>query len=744
MKILRLYIENFMCHEKSFIDFTQFSTALIVGKVDNNDLYSNGVGKTTIFKAIEYVLFNQADVNLEKIIRDDALSCRIVMDFSIDNYEYRISRTRTKKGSTDLSLHVRNAEIGEDIDVYHTIFPGINFDTYTPISTLNPKFWKDLSASRASDTEKELTKLIKINFKAFRSTIHFIQNDFTGLTTSTPEKRKGILKDALNLIIYTKLEKIAKEKANNLAKQIDKDKVLLDQLGNPELDLQNLRQQLDSLELTLLGKNDVFTVLKSELSSLNDNLNSLNNSYSNLEGKFSSLIAREKVLLSEKNKTEISIKEYSSKKANIIKYANDLIKEIKSLKEEQTKLAQLDYSEIDIITGSIETKKEQVTKNNINIQNLMGKHEELKIPMPADNLCKHCRQEMSKKHKQECKAQIDREIVSCQQKITDLKLENKNLSEELLKLQQQLNGLKLSKKQLEDINVNISLKNKELQDKKEIHDDHLALLSKFNSELSSKNVEIEEVQLDIQASSLDEASILKKQIEGIKLQISEVNDKITSLNKEIAHLNSNKAVISHNIDQKTKDKVKLLDLQKNVVLLENKFATYPYVIQGFSSTGIPNLIIQNVLDDLQDEANTLLNQLKPGLQLSFAVGKTKDDGTEVDTLEINYQINGKERYYEQLSGAMKLAVTFSLKLGLSFLLQEIIGTNIQFLMLDEIDQSLDKASVDAFADIVKFFQKDFTVLIITHNDRLKDKFTHAILVEQDINMVSRARVVSSW
>ena len=55
-----------------------------------------------------------------------------------------------------------------------------------------------------------------------------------------------------------------------------------------------------------------------------------------------------------------------------------------------------------------------------------------------------------------------------------------------------------------------------------------------------------------------------------------------------------------------------------------------------------------------------------------------------------------------------------------------------------------KVGVDAFADIVKFFQKDFIVLVITHNDRLKDKFSHAILVEQDMNMVSRAKVVSSW
>ena len=125
------------------------------------------------------------------------------------------------------------------------------------------------------------------------------------------------------------------------------------------------------------------------------------------------------------------------------------------------------------------------------------------------------------------------------------------------------------------------------------------------------------------------------------------------------------------------------------------------------------------------------------------IEKTKTDGTEADTLDINYLVNGKKRYYEQLSGAMRLAVTFSLKLGLSFLLQKMAGVDIKFLLLDEIDQALDKASVDALLEIIKFFQTDYTILVITHNDYLKDKFKSQILVEQDINMVSRARVVSS-
>ena len=129
MEPLRLYIENFTCHSNSYIDFTQFNSALIIGKVDNNDLYSNGVGKTSIFKAIEYVLFNQADMNLEKIIRDDTSLCRIVFDFSINKQEYRVARTRTKK-STDLSLFQKKND-----NLFHIEKDGI----YEPI--FNEEFW---------------------------------------------------------------------------------------------------------------------------------------------------------------------------------------------------------------------------------------------------------------------------------------------------------------------------------------------------------------------------------------------------------------------------------------------------------------------------------------------------------------------------------------------------------------------------------------------------------------------------
>jgi DNA repair exonuclease SbcCD ATPase subunit len=734
MKLARMYIENFMCHEHSYVNFLDFNSALIVGKVENNDLFSNGVGKSTIFKAIEYGLFNQADVNLEKIIRDDSSSCKITIDFIYNNEEYRLIRLRTKKNTTDISLYKRNSVISDAEDIYHK--------NNLPITS--DKFWQDLSGRRAADTEKELAKILKINFKSFRSTVHFMQNDFSGLATSTPEKRKGILKEALNLAIYSKLEKLAKDKANQISKEIDKNKTLLDHLKDPLQDIKQLELQLLSIEEELIKKNDSLDFLNLESSKLNTQLTNLVSDYSLLESNFINLINKEKSLLVDNNKLSSSIKEYSDKKLGMIKSANEVIAELKALKEEQTTLQELNFNLIEKNNEFISINKEFISENNANIKNFLSKILELKEPLASDSVCKHCRQPVSIEYREKCQNELDKEISILENKVIKIKsvINEKNI--ETNKLQQEVIYLSNCKQKLEKISEKIISKNQELLDKKSLHAECVTTLNNLQSDLKLKEQELFETQDQIKNSSKTEADKVKSQIEVQKNNIKDLNNKINSLNKEITHLNNSKAVIAHNIDQKKKDLNKKEELSNNLLKLNKDFSLYPSVLQAFSSTGIPNLFIQNVLDDLQVEANYLLDQLKPGLQLSFFVEKTKDDGTDTDTLDILYHINGKERQYDQLSGAQKLAVTFSLKLGLSFLLQKMIGTDIKFLLLDEIDQSLDKAGVDAFADIVKFFQKDFTILVITHNDRLKDKFQHAILVEQDINMVSRAKVVSSW
>jgi DNA repair exonuclease SbcCD ATPase subunit len=728
-----LYIKDFMCYDWAYIDFTQFSAALVIAKVENNEEESNGAGKTTIFKAIEYVLFNQSNFNLERIIRDDAPFCKVVFDFTIGDKAYRLARTRTCKGSTDLSMYERTAEIGQADQVFHN-------DKYDPL--FDSKYWKDISGRRTMDTEKDLSKLLKINFKSFRTFVHFMQHDFTSIATATPEKRKAILKDALNLIVYAKLEKMTKEKSAVISRELDRCRAIIEGLGDPETDITNLHNQAIKVEEDLALRTEQFAELQKNLEQLNEKINALTIQYNSLESKFSALVNKEQASFQSKTKLEISIREYQAKKSNIIQEARNLIAEVKQLEETQTKLSTIDYTQLQILSEKIEEKKVLVTQHNVNIKNSLAEYEELKIPMPTDSVCKHCRQPMTDQHRQECIAKDQARMVGLQASIKESKSNILKLNMEIQAHQQTHNSITLSKQHLDSAANKIAAKKTEIADKRALYDEYSSNFEKHSNELKEKEQEILQIREELKSSSIDEAKVLNQQIQIEKQNAALLMSKIATSNKEITHFTSHKAVLDHNIELKRQNKQKKADMSKLVKDLEHKMSIYPLVVQAFSSTGIPNLIIHNILDDLQVEVNNLLAQFRPGLQAFFFIEKTTGDGVEADTLDITYKVHGKDRYYEQLSGAMQLIMMFSLKLGLSFYLQKMMGVDIKFLLLDELDQSLDKARVDTFNDIIKFLQKDFTILIVTHNDRLKDKFKNVVLVEQNADMVSTARVVS--
>jgi DNA repair exonuclease SbcCD ATPase subunit len=720
MKLLKIQIENFMCYKFSIIDFTLLKSAVIVGKRENNDLFANGIGKTTIYKAIEYVIFNQVDSKLENIINDDSAFCKVILDFEIDGKKFRISRTRTRKGSADLSLFEEKYSESED------------------------ESWKDISGRRAQDTEKDLNKLIKINFKSFRSTIHFVQNDFSGLTTASPEKRKNILREALNILIYSKLEKIAKDKSSISIKEMDKLKLMISNRDGFDNDIQKYTSQL-VLENTSLEdiKRDICSIQKNIDDQL-DFINKLASSLLLLEENNKSLIVRDKKLSQEKIKIEKNVNEYLVKKNNNIKDAKILINEVKKLKQSILEIDCSKFDEVNKINAKILSCKEEIAECNGNLKILNSKDVELSIPIPSDEKCRHCRQTLSKNHRQECENKIKEELIICKNDIKKLNDKINSLKEIINLLEIDLNSISVSKKQYDLINSKTLSLNKEIEDKKASFKEYSDLYNKFVMEQNEIENEFISLKKEFEKSSINECEILRQSIIKEKDNLSVLQKKLFDLNSILNKNNSSIAIIEHTIREKQDGLKKRQELQLKLADLEKKYESYPLVLQAFSSTGIPNLIIQNVLNDLQVEANLLLSKLKPELQLSFIVEKTKGDGSQDDTLDIKYFVNGKDRDYELLSGAMKFCVNLSLKLGLSFLIQKMIGVNIKFLLLDEIDQSLDKASIDTLSSIIKDFHNEYTILVITHNDRLKDHFSSAIMVEQDSNMVSTAKIVNQW
>lgn len=731
-----LYIENFFSHERSEIDFSSFSSALVVGKVDNNDLMSNGVGKTSVFRAIEYALFNQVrdpllqkDIILEKLIRDDAQKVSVIFDFAVDNDLFRVVRSRTRKGVSDLSFYKRTA-VKPDISAH-------KLET-------DKELWEDLSSRRTQDTEADLTKKIKSNYKSFINTNHFMQGDLSGVAIATPEKRKMILKESLELMVYAKLEEMAKDHANNIMKEIDKSKAVVVSIGNPQKDIGEIKKDLLITQDLRDARSAVLILKKAAYNTVSEQHTEMLSQLNVLESKSSDVTSKYNALLNDVSKLEVSIQEYSSKRKSIITLAKALTEELTALKNHQNDLGEVDSKELMFIDVELNRCKEEASKIQIVLATTESGLQECAIPLPADGTCKYCRQLLTEAHRRAC---VEDLVIKQKNYLRDKERQMNLLASCRREIKaHSLNYLELDVKikEAEKTKLAIASKEKDLSDNKKLYIEYNALVEKFVADLNQKKLDLVAVEIEVQNSSVKETNELKQQMAVVKMQIARDSADVLSVGQALTTLQSKIAVLEHSIEQKTNDIKRKFDLEKTISEAEAEYVIYPDIMQAFGSTGIPNLIIQNVLEDLQAEANNLLTQMRPGLQLSFSTEKTRGDGALADTLEINYFLNNKARDYSQLSGAQRLCIAFSLKLGLSFLLKNMMGSQIKFLLLDEVDQSLDKAGVDAFADIIKLFQKDFKILVITHNDRLKDKFSHAILVEQDQNMVSRARVVTSW
>ncbi len=100
-------------------------------------------------------------------------------------------------------------------------------------------------------------------------------------------------------------------------------------------------------------------------------------------------------------------------------------------------------------------------------------------------------------------------------------------------------------------------------------------------------------------------------------------------------------------------------------------ALYKHLREAFSRRGIPSLIIEDALPEIETRANDLLDRLSDGrMRMAFETQRNRksDDGT-IETLEVKVaDESGQLRSYETFSGGEAFRVNFALRVALSQML----------------------------------------------------------------------------
>lgn len=145
---------------------------------------------------------------------------------------------------------------------------------------------------------------------------------------------------------------------------------------------------------------------------------------------------------------------------------------------------------------------------------------------------------------------------------------------------------------------------------------------------------------------------------------------------------------------------------------------------AFGKRGVQALIIENILPELEDEANDLLRRMTEGrMSVHFETQRDTKSGGAVETLDIEISDESGARGYEMYSGGEAFRIDFAIRIALSKLLARRAGAQLQTLIIDEGFGTQDAQGRQRLVEAINTIQDDFAlILVITHIEELKDAF----------------------
>lgn len=244
--------------------------------------------------------------------------------------------------------------------------------------------------------------------------------------------------------------------------------------------------------------------------------------------------------------------------------------------------------------------------------------------------------------------------------------------------------------------------------------------------------------LDREAEALDrriaDAALLDERLDGLAQRLAEARADAEAARRDAVAHASHLGALDQRLKKVEEHRERLAALAERAAEARETYALYRHLKTAFSRDGIPSLILEDTLPDLEARANDLLARLTDGrLSLRLETLRDKKSGGTAETLELHVSDEtGASRPYETYSGGEAFRISFALRIALSQLLAERTDVEVRLLVVDEGFGTQDAEGVQQLVEALNLVQDDFDkVLVITHLDALKNAFPTRIEVRKD-------------
>ena len=177
-----------------------------------------------------------------------------------------------------------------------------------------------------------------------------------------------------------------------------------------------------------------------------------------------------------------------------------------------------------------------------------------------------------------------------------------------------------------------------------------------------------------------------------------------------------------------KEKIsKAQSAEKQYLTIKKDYELYSLYCKALNRDGMPLEVLKQLLDLLAEEANNILSEV-----VNFSVQFEIDD---IDNINIyikdEHKHNSSKRKIELTSGMEETVAEIALRIALCNIAQL---SKPSIFIIDEKFGTLDAKNFDAVVSIFSYFKNFFKhILVITHDDAIKDVVDHVIEISKDKN-----------
>ncbi|KPK92382.1 MAG: hypothetical protein AMJ88_11155 [Anaerolineae bacterium SM23_ 63] len=684
---IELELRNFLAYrDPGPLSFEGIHIACLAGP--------NGAGKSSLLDAITWALWGKARVNApDELIHQGQTEMQVNLTFDLGGSLFRVMRQR-KTGKRGVSLLELQA-----------------WDTGTDS-------WRGISEKTMRETQQKIEELLRLDYDTFVNSAFLVQGRADEFTTKTPSLRKQVLSTILGLSSWEDYERRAR-----------------DRIAETKTGMHRLEGRLDEIDREL-SQRDTYeaelTAAESTAREVAARLDAAEKQWANLEQTRHALVAFQRQiddLTRRITSNEREITETEKERAIAVTQADK--EALKAVLGEVQKVL-IDLNPIQAQHEKVSEKRraaaEEIARLEGINQALGPETEPVKarvsvLEAATEPVCPTCGQPLTDEHRKTLVADLEHEINVRREQYRDNRDRIQELQTQIVEFDRKRSELEVQlaerpglEKRVGELESSLGHADEAARRVEELAD----MLKRRSGELAGDRLQREELESQVEEAEhrLRAASLSQEDLDQLRKTKRLADERVGGARQKLGALDAFEKQRSETLVERER--------------LANDLGLYEDLREAFGKRGVPAMIIETAVPELERSSNELLGRMTDGrMHVRIETQREIKTGEVREALDIIISDELGSRPYELYSGGESFRINFAIRIALSRLLARRAGAQLRTLFIDEGFGTQDARGREHLVAAINTIQDDFDrILVITHIDELKEAFPARIEVSK--------------